>query len=158
MKRLTVTAVVLALALAVAGTAYAYDCIRVSTSAAGVRESAKSGNWLPFILDTGPNVDETFNSIFGLDLTDAQAACLASHYAESGQPRYFSLGIGVAGGKKETITGKGARGDNYGVLIWNQHNFRILSDGRGVDHVEDSDIVPALVSAADACAIVIPEE
>jgi hypothetical protein len=34
--------------LAAAGTAYAFDCIRVSSSLRGLQQSTKSGNWLLF--------------------------------------------------------------------------------------------------------------
>ena len=66
-------------------------------------------------------------------------------YAESGQPLYFALGIGVAAGENENASAGG-------VLAHNNPNTSVLSNGTGIDHFEDS-IVPALEDAAGACGI-----
>ena len=78
-------------------------------------------------------------------LTDEQAACGSEAYAASGQPLFFALGIGVAGGENENASAGG-------VLAHNNPNTSVLSNGKGIDHFEDS-IVPALEAAAATCGI-----
>ena len=51
-RSLSVGLTVLVLALVGAGSAFGFDCIRVSSSPQGLQQSAKSGNWLVFILST----------------------------------------------------------------------------------------------------------
>lgn len=156
--RLVLFAAVLALAFAASGTAYAFSCIRVSSSLRGLEQSTKSGNWLLFDFGSAAGVKRTFADVFEVPLTDQQAACLATEYAKADQPKYFALGIGVAGGKKETTNDNGARGENYGVLAWNNKNYRVLGDGRGVDHIDNSPILSALFAAAATCGLPIGEE
>ena len=112
--RLAAVVTVLVTALAVAGSAFGFDCIRVSSSLQGLQQSTKSGNWLLFNLSSADAIQETFAN-FGEELTDEEAECFADLYAESGEPLYFALGIGVAGPN--------------GVLAWNNDN-PALSDGR----------------------------
>jgi hypothetical protein len=137
-------------ALAITGSAVAFDCIRVSSSLQGLAQSTKSGNWLLFDLSSAAGVQGTFANVFGAELTPAQAACFAGAYATSGQPQYFALGIGVAGGKKDNPGG-------FGVLAWNNPNDSVLGNGKGIDHIEDGGIVPAVFAAAGACGIEVPE-
>ena len=145
MKRLSVGLAVLVLALAGAGSAFGFDCIRVSSSLQGLHESAKSGNWLVFDLST-PDAFQESLSEFGVVLTDEQAECGSEAYAESGQPLYFALGIGVAAGGNENASAGG-------VLAHNNPNTSVLSDGKGIDHFEESGIIPALEAAAVTCGI-----
>lgn len=145
------------LVLAVSGTAYAYDCIRVSSSPQGLAQSTKSGNWLAFDLGSTAGVKQTFADVFGVELTDEETACFAASYASTGAPKYFALGIGVAGGKKETTTSNGARAGSFGVLAWNNKNYRVLSDGKGIDLAESSPVFTAFVGSIEGCKIVIPE-
>ena len=77
-------------------------------------------------------------------MTDEQAACGSEAYAQSGQPLYFALGTGVAGGGNENAPG---------VLAHNNPNSSVLSDGKGIDHFDDSGIVHALEDAAATCGI-----
>jgi hypothetical protein len=147
-KRLSVVFAVLALSLAVAGSALAFDCIRVSSSLQGLKQSTKSGNWLLFDLSSAAGIQQTFAEE---GFTDEQAACLSDAYKESGQPLYFALGIGVAGGENENAAAGG-------VLAHNNPNDSLLGNGKGIDHFEDSLIFPALLEAAAACNIPVDEE
>jgi hypothetical protein len=142
-KRLPILAVITALVLGVSATAYGFDCIRVSASARGLASSVKSGNWLPFFLGSGAEVKQTLADNFGVAVTDAEAACIAAEYATSGAPRYFALGIGVAGPN--------------GVLAGHNKNTRVLSDNHGIDHFEESPILGALIGAFGACGVPVPE-
>jgi hypothetical protein len=144
-KGLSVGLAVLVLALVGAGSAFGFDCIRVSSSLQGLQESAKSGNWLVFDLST-PDAFQESLSEFGVVLTDEQAECGSEAYAESGQPVYFALGIGVAAGENENASAGG-------VLAHNNPNTSVLSDGKGIDHFEESGIIPALEAAAATCGI-----
>lgn len=144
-KRLSVGFAVLVLALVGAGSAFAFDCIRVSSSLQGLQQSTKSGNWIVFDFST-PAAFQASLVEFGVDLTDEQASCGAAAYAESGQPLYFALGIGVAGGENENASAGG-------VLAHNNPNTSVLSNGTGIDHFEDSGIIPALEAAAMTCGI-----
>ena len=83
--------------LALAGAAFGHDCIRVSASLNGLQHSAGSGNWLLFDLSSGGAVKQTFADVFGAELTDAQANCMATAYGKAKLPLAFALGIGVAG-------------------------------------------------------------
>jgi hypothetical protein len=145
MKRLSVGLVVLALALVGAGSAFGFDCIRVSSSLQGLQQSTKSGNWLLFDLSTPEAFQESLTA-FGVVLTDEQAECGSQAYAESGQPLYFALGIGVAAGEN-------ANARAGGVLAHNNPNTPVLSNGTGIDHFEDSGIIPALEAAAVTCGV-----
>jgi hypothetical protein len=151
-KRLPLLAAVTALALALSSTAYAFDCIRVSSSAAGLAASTKSGNWLALSFGTLAEFTDTIENGFGVPLTDEQATCMHDAYLQTGLPLYVALGIGVAGGKKTSAPSHGARGDNLGVLVWHNPNSAILADSKGIDHFEDS-ILPALFQAAADCGV-----
>jgi len=146
--RFAAFAVVIAAGLALAGSALAFDCIRVSSSLQGLQQSTKSGNWLLFDLSSPAAAQQTFAGVVGLNLTDAQAQCFTAAYRQSGQPLYFALGIGVAGGEK----------GGPGVLAGHNKNENVLANGKGIDHFEDSPILPAIFGAAGSCGIEIPEE
>jgi hypothetical protein len=143
--RFAVVVAVLALGLVGVGSAAAFDCIRVSSSLQGLKQSTKSGNWLLFDFSTAAGVQQTLAVISDGTIvpTDEQAACFANAYGASGQPRFFALGIGVAGGEH----------GGPGVLAHHNPNDGVLSNGKGIDHLEDSGIVPALFAAAEACGI-----
>lgn len=134
--RLTALVAVIAASLALAGSAVAFDCIRVSSSLQGLQQSTKSGNWLLFDLSSAEAVQETLANI-GEDVTAEEAACFAEAYGASGQPLYFALGIGVAGPN--------------GVIAFHNDND-VMGDGKGIDHIEDSGIIAAFDAAAAACA------
>jgi hypothetical protein len=128
---------VLASSLFAASSAYAFDCIRVSASHQGSVQSANhSGRWLLLDLSTTAAATQTLATI-GVRATSAQVACFTAAYAQSGQPLTFTLGLGVAG--------------KNGVLAHNNPNTRVLSDGHGVDRIEDSPISAAVDAAAASC-------
>jgi len=144
--RFAIGVAVLALGLVGVGTAAAHDCIRVSSSLQGLKQStAKSGNWLLFDLSTPQAAKDTFAGISedAIQLSDQQASCFVTAYAASGQPRFWALGIGIAGGEH----------GGPGVLAHNNKNTRVFSNNKGIDHFEDSGIIPAVFGAADSCGI-----
>jgi hypothetical protein len=158
--RFAAIAAVIVAGLTLAGSSLAFDCIRVSSSLHGLQESTKSGNWLLFDLSSRKGVTNTLASVVGVDVTAEQADCFVSEYGKSGQPLYFALGIGVAGGKKASAPTHGARAaaGAFGVIAWNNNNERVLRDGNGIDHFEDTAILPALLAAAGSCGIELPAE
>lgn len=135
-SRLPLVVAVVVAALMAASSALAFDCIRVSSSLQGLQASTRSGNWLLFDLSSVEGVQRTFETIGEPVPSAADAQCLVSAYAASGQPRYFALGIGVAG--------------PHGVLAW-MNGTAAMGDGRGIDHLEDSGVLPAFQSAVEAC-------
>ena len=137
--RLALLAVAIVAALTLAGSAFAFDCIRVSASLQGLKSSTKSGNWLLFDFSTAAGTQETFATGIEQSITPAQAACFTTEYAKTGQPLFFAIGIGVAGPN--------------GVLAHLNENTKVLSDGKGIDHLEVSGIFPAFVGASIACGI-----
>jgi hypothetical protein len=140
--RFAALAAVVVASLALAGSALAFDCIRVSSSLQGLEQSTRSGNWLLFDLSSSEGVQQTFANVGEAVPTDAQAQCFVAAYAASKQPLYFALGIGVAG--------------RNGVLA--HRNTNTMGDGKGIDHLEESAILPAIFAAAEACGIQLSEE
>jgi hypothetical protein len=143
--RFAIGVAVLALGLVGVGSAAAFDCIRVSSSLQGLKQSTKSGHWLLFDLSTPQAAKETFAGISegAIQLSDQQAGCFVTAYAASGQPRFWALGLGVAGGFN----------GGPGVLAGHNKNTRVLSNNKGIDHFEDSAIIPAVFGAAETCGI-----
>jgi hypothetical protein len=140
--RFAAVAAVVVASLALAGSALAFDCVRVSSSLQGLQQSTRSGNWLLFDLSSAEGVQQTFATVGEAVPSTAQAQCFASAYAASGQPLYFALGIGVAGPN--------------GVLA--HRNTITTGDGKGIDQLERSGIFPAIFAAAEACGIELSEE
>jgi hypothetical protein len=134
--RLAALVAVIVASLALASSAVAFDCVRVSSSLQGLKQSTKSGNWLLFDFSSADAVQETFANI-GEEITEEEAACFAEVYGASGQPLYFALGIGVAGPN--------------GVLAFHNDND-VMGDGKGIDQLEQSGIFGAFEAAAGACA------
>ena len=131
-------------ALTLAGSAFAFDCIRVSSSLQGLEASTKSGKWLLLDFSTATGAQRTFATVIEQEITAAQAACFVAEYAKAKQPRFFAIGIGVAGPN--------------GVLAHLNPNTKVLSDGRGGDQLEVSGIFPAFVGASLACGIPLEGE
>jgi hypothetical protein len=131
------------LALAVTGSAFAFDCIRVSSSLQGLKSSTKSGNWALFDLSSGANAQESLGQV-DVELTDEQADCLSANYLASGLRPYFALGFGVAG--------------INGVLAHNNPNDSVLGNLKGIDHLDESPIGAALFGAAASCGIPVDDE
>jgi hypothetical protein len=158
-RRVPALLAALVAALALTGSAVAFDCIRVSSSLQGlVQSTSKSGNWLLFDFSSAEGVQNTFANVFEVEITGEQAACLATEYAKSEQPKYFALGIGVAGGKKQSLPESSPRGEGFGVIAWHNPNDEVLGNGKGIDHIEDGGILPAVFAAGAACGLEIPEE
>jgi hypothetical protein len=153
--RIVAVVAVFVLALTVTASAFAFDCIRVSSSLRGLQQSTQGGgNWTLFDFSSAAGVQSTLANI-GMTVTPEQAACAATHYAQSGQPLYFALGTGVAGGKKDSTNSQGARAQagEFGVIAWHNPNDSVLANGHGIDHLDDSPIIGALADAAAACGI-----
>ena len=140
--RLTAIIAVCVTSLMFAGAAFGHDCLRVSASLNGLQHSAGSGKWLLFDLSSGGGVKQTFADVFGVELTDTQANCMATEYAKANLPPAFDLGISVSG---------------LGVRAHNNKNTDVLSNNKGIDHLEDSPIVPAVDAAGATCGVEIPE-
>jgi len=132
---------VAAAALAISSSALAFDCMRVSGSVQGLQQSTKSGNWLYFdMTSSGGGVAEVL-AHGGVPVTSQQLACFQAAYdASTDAPRYFALGIGVAGGK----TGNGT-----GVLAHNAPDM-VLMNGTGIDHFEEV-VLPVFLDAVPIC-------
>jgi hypothetical protein len=125
-------------ALALAGSAFAFDCIRVSSSLQGLQQSTRSGNWILFNLSSAAALQQTAANL-GESVTLEQAACVVDAYAESGLSPYFALGVGVAGPN--------------GVLAGHNKNENALANLKGIDHLEDSPIGAALFGALGQCGL-----
>ena len=102
-------------------------------------------------LSSGPALQQTLGGAAGVPLTTEQAACMADAYAATGQPLFFALGTGVAGGNNPNAAAGG-------VLAHNNPNDRVLGNGKGIDHLDDSPILPALFAAAAGCGVEFPME
>lgn len=139
--RLMTAAAVFAVSLVVAGSAAAFDCIRVSASVRGLEQSTNSGNWFAFDLSSVEGVQRAFAALEDPKPTDEQAQCFVETYAAKGQPRSFAVGIGVAG--------------PTGVLAF--RNANAMGDGKGVDHLESSGIPAAFLAAVEACGIEVTD-
>jgi hypothetical protein len=150
-QRVLVLLGVTVLALTLAGSALAFDCIRVSSSYQGlVHSTANSGNWLLFDM-TNVSIVQSDLSIFAdQPLTTDQATCMSDTYQalapSMGLPLYFALGFGVAGGK----TGNGPS-----VIAHNNpNNAGQLGNLKGIDHIDASPIGYAIVVlAAPQCGV-----
>ena len=138
-QRLIVVLAVLVVALAGAGSALAFDCIRVSSSLTGLQNSTKSGKWALFDMSSGASVQSSLAAL-GEPVTLDQANCLSDGYKSAGDlPLYWALGFGVAGPN--------------GVLAHNNPNDDVLGNLKGIDHLDDSPIGAALFPTAEACGI-----
>jgi hypothetical protein len=138
-RRVLAVIAVSACSLFFASAASAHDCIRVSSSHQGlISSTSHGGNWLLFDFSSVPATEQTLANI-GVSATPAQVACFVPAYASTGQSQWFALGIGVAG--------------KNGVLAHNNPNDRVLSDGHGIDHLDDSPIVGAVFASASGCGI-----
>ncbi len=139
-RRLLLFLGVLATAATISGSALAFDCMRVSSSLQGLQQSTRSGNWLLFDMTAGGSGVAQILEFAEVPVTDAQLACFQNAYLASGQPLYFALGIGVAGGR----TGHGS-----GVLAANAPD-KVLANGTGIDHFDDT-VLPVFEAAAPTC-------
>jgi hypothetical protein len=133
-------------ALTVTGSALAFDCMRVSSSAQGLQQSANNGgNWIYFDMTDGGNGIPQILGFFQLPTDAGTVACFQAAYdsavaANPKLPLYFDLGNGVAGGNH----------NGPGVLAHNNPNGRVLSNGTGIEHFDDT-VLPVLLAAAPGC-------
>ena len=133
--------VVVVAALAVAGSAFAFDCIRVSSSEQGlVQSTSNGGNWLLFDMTSPSIVQSSLSNFTTAPLTGTQAQCVVTHYATTGLPLYFAVGFGVAGGFT----------NGPGVIAHNNPNTQgQLSNLKGIDHI-DSDPIGAFIGRSQS--------
>jgi hypothetical protein len=130
--------------LAATSSAFAFDCIRVSSSYQGlVSSTANSGHWLLFDMTNPANVQANLSNFAAAPLTSEQAACVSAAYLQGGLTPYFALGFGVAGGFT----------NGPGVLAHNNPNERVLGNLKGIDHIDASPIGGAIFAAADSCGV-----
>jgi hypothetical protein len=142
-RRMLAVLAIAATSLFATTAAYGHDCIRVSSSHQGlVSSTSHGGRWLLFDFSSVSATTQTLATI-EVPATAEQIACFVPAYAETGQPLFFALGIGVAGPN--------------GVLAHNNPNDRVLGDGHGIDHFDDSPILPAIFAAAGGCGIDVSE-
>lgn len=139
--RLMTATAVFAVSLVAAGSAAAFDCIRVSASVRGLEQSTTSGNWFAFDLSSVEGVQRAFAALEDPPPTVGQAQCFVERYAATGQPRSFAVGIGVGGPR--------------GVVAF--RNAKTMGDGKGVDHLEGSGIPAAFLAAVEACGIEVTD-
>jgi len=147
--RLVLLLGVVAVALVISGSALAFDCMRVSSSLQGLQQSTKSGNWLLFdMTPSGTGVADILGFFAedptappGLDPTDpTQVKCFQDAYSGSAAPKYFALGIGVAGGR----TGHGPE------VIAHKAPDKVLMNGTGIEHFDET-VIPDFLAALDGC-------
>jgi hypothetical protein len=139
--RLAILIATLTVGLAITGSALAFDCIRVSSSMQGLQQSTQSGNWLYFDMTDGTGIAQLLE-FFEVPATQQQIMCLQTAYSASDAPRYFALGVGVAGGR--TFNGPG--------VLAHQAPDKVLMNGTGVEHLDDT-VIPVLEAAAPGCGI-----
>jgi len=126
--------------LTVTSSALAFDCMRVSSSASGLQQSASnSGMWLYFdMTDSGNGMAQIVDFFQG---DPSWVPCLQAAYdqavvANPKLPLYFALGTGVAGGNQ----------NGPGVLASHNPNDRVLENGTGIDHFDDT-VLPVLLNS-----------
>lgn len=145
-QRLAVLIGVAVVALTVASSALAFDCMRVSSSPQGLQQSAsKGGMWIYFDMTDGGNGIPEILGFFGLPTDPGTVACFQTAYDQAVAtnptlPLYFDLGNGVAGGNH----------NGPGVLAHNNPNSRVLSNGTGIEHFDDT-VLPVLLAALPGC-------
>ena len=130
---------VLAAMFTMSTTALAFDCMRVSSSLQGLEQSTRSGNWLVFnMTDGGGGIQQLFTAFTGTPLTQSQLDCFQAAYDASSAPRYFALGIGVAG----------ARANQGPMVLAHRAPEQVLMNGTGIDHL-DATVLPVLGANLD---------
>ena len=133
-------------ALTLTSSALAFDCMRVSASQQGLQQSAgNSGMWLYFDMTDGGTGMAQILDFFGVDQKFApclQTAYDAARAANPTLPAYFALGTGVAGGNH----------NGPGIIAHNNPNDRVLANGTGIDHFDDT-VLPVILAAAPGCGV-----
>jgi hypothetical protein len=137
-RLLAVPAALAAIALS-AGPALAHECYIVNRSDQGnMMAGSKSQAWYTVDLN-----DELAMMVQNEEITAEQATCIAGTLTGNGVPLMF------------TIMVKGARGTD-GLLIGNNPNEWLVSDGQGVDHFFDKYGYDFFM-AFEGCGAVLPE-
>jgi hypothetical protein len=139
---------VMAAALVAAGSALAFDCIRVSSSYQGlVQSTSNGGHWQLWDMTNPSIVQANLSNFATAPLSSDQAQCVVTNYAATSLPPYFALGFGVAGGFT----------NGPAVLAHNNPNTQgQLSNLKGIDHVDSDPIGAALAGPiAAACGYTI---
>ena len=149
-RRVLMLLAVMGVALLAAGSAFAFDCIRVSSSYQGLaKSSSNGGHWLLFDMTSAANVQQSLSNFTEAPLDATQAQCVVEQYATRGLPLYFAVGFGVAGGFT----------NGPGVLAHNNPNTQgQLSNLKGIDHIDSDPIGFAIaVAIAPVCGYTIAE-
>lgn len=130
-RSLTVIGAIGAFAFAAASPAYAYDCIRVSSSPQGLQHSSANGQWIYLTIDNllQGGVDEGF-------ITAAQVPCLKAEWTRLGEPTAFDIGGGVAGAKGAQQSGHISDADFFELA--KNAPLKVVVNGKGVDHLDDA--------------------
>ena len=110
-----------------ASPAYAWDCIRVSGSTQGLQQSSAHGQWEYLTID---------DLIAGAGLTGDQASCVRQAWTDLGEPTDFAIGTGVAGARGAIQSGHISDTDFFELA--KNAPFKVVVDGRGVDHLDDA--------------------
>ena len=143
--RITAIIAVCVAALALAGAAFGHDCIRVSASLNGLQQSAGSGNWLLFDLSSGGAVKN-------------KCSLMCSGRSSRTLRRIaWRRSMARRSCRSRSLSGS-ALLDLNGVLAGNNKNTNVLGNNKGIDHLDDSPILPAVFAAGATCGVDIPEE
>jgi hypothetical protein len=119
-----------------ASPAFAFDCIRVSSSQQGLMQSTKSGNWAYLTID-----DLVQGAIESGDVPADAAPYIVNTWHSLGEPSYFAIGIGVAGAHGATESGR-ITDQSFYELAKNAP-VKVMVNGTGVDHLDDAIMIVA---------------
>lgn len=135
MKRALIAAAGLAVAGIVvsASPAFAWDCIRVSSSQQGLMQSSQNGQWEYMTID---NLIQGGIQDGYIDAT--QAPCLKQEWAALGEPQYFAIGAGVAGAGAKGAQKSGHITDQSFFELAKNAPVKVMVNGKGVDHLDDA--------------------
>jgi hypothetical protein len=114
-----------------AGPAAAWDCIRVSSSQAGIMHSTASGNWGYATID-----DLAQGAVDAGEISEQQATCAVAAWKDAGEPSYFAVGYAVAGARGAEQSGRISDADFFELA--RNAPVKVMVDGHGVDHLEDA--------------------
>lgn len=130
-RAMTVVAAMGAFGVAAASPAYAYDCIRVSSSPQGLQHSSANGQWIYLAIDDllQGGVDEGF-------ISAGQVPCLKAAWTQLGEPTAFDIGGGVAGAKGAQQSGHISDADFFELA--KNAPLKVVVNGKGVDHLDDA--------------------
>jgi hypothetical protein len=129
-KVLTVAGVAVTLC-AVASPAYAWDCIRVSSSPQGLQSSSQHGQWEYLTFS-----DLVAGGVQNGDIDATQVACVTAQWTSLGEPTSFAIGGGVAGAKGATTSGHITDSDFFELA--KNAPLKVMVNGKGVDHLDDA--------------------